>query len=39
MFEAYDFVSFSIAVTIKGVNLASFTDSINHSLETEPNAF
>ena len=39
MFVAYDFVSVSIAVTIKGGNLASFKDSINHSWGTESNAF
>ena len=31
MFVAHDFVSVSMAVTIKGGNLASFKDSISHS--------
>ena len=39
MFTAHDFVSVSIAVTIKGGNLVSFKDSINHSWRTESNAF
>ena len=31
MYVAYDFVSVSTAATIKGGNLASFKDLINHS--------
>ena len=31
MFVAHDFLSVSIAVIIKGGNLASFKDSMNHS--------
>ena len=39
MFVVHDYVSVSITVKIKGGNLASFKDSINHSWGTESSAF